>query len=460
MQDKRSKIVFILLFLISIITRGQDPSVIQNYIDAYKDIAIKEMQRTGVPASIKLAQGIHETMAGTSDLVLKSNNHFGIKCKNTWLGASVTHDDDLRGECFRKYSSALDSYRDHSDFLRSSPRYSFLFNLEPTDYKDWAHGLKKAGYATNPRYPQIIIKLIEDYHLQDYTLIAMGKMPVIENAIAKTSDIQVIQKPEEPEIMIPASIEETSKIEKTPKAEFLQKKDVLKAEGSLTKEDNYKIEETPKVIQSTKLVDRPTYPYGEFKINETRVIYARKGTSFLAIAQQYNIPLARIFEFNDIEKREVVNKDQLIYIQRKRKTGNNDFHIVQQGETLPDIAQSEAIRLESLREYNLLTVNMKPAVGEKLYLRSKAQTAPQLALKDNYSLYQGVSGSLAANNNGNGATDAKTLTGVLSITYTVQPKETIYAISKKYNVSIDDIVKWNQLSSNDLKMGQQLKIYK
>ncbi|MBK5272943.1 MAG: glucosaminidase domain-containing protein, partial [Bacteroidia bacterium] len=211
MQNKRSSFIIILLFL-SFMTRAQDPMVIEEYINTYKDLAIKEMQRTGVPASIKLAQGIHETMAGTSDLVLKSNNHFGIKCKNTWLGASVTHDDDLRGECFRKYSSAIDSYKDHSDFLKSSTRYSFLFNLEPTDYKDWAYGLKKAGYATNPKYPQIIIGLIEKYRLQDYTLIAMGKAPVFENAIAKTADLLNTQKQGDQAIIPAVKIEEVSNV--------------------------------------------------------------------------------------------------------------------------------------------------------------------------------------------------------------------------------------------------------
>ena len=133
----------------------------EQYIEQYKDIAISEMKRTGVPASITLAQGILETESGNGDLVKRSNNHFGIKCKNTWTGESVFHDDDANGECFRAYTNAEDSYRDHSDFLRSNKRYAFLFGFEATDYKNWARGLKKAGYATNPRYPDILIKNIE-----------------------------------------------------------------------------------------------------------------------------------------------------------------------------------------------------------------------------------------------------------------------------------------------------------
>src|SRR6476659_9551213 len=150
--------------------------VVIDYIDTYKAIAISEMKRTGVPASITLAQGIHETEAGTSELVRKSNNHFGIKCKDYWIGDKVYHDDDAKGECFRSYTRAFDSYMDHSDFLKNSTRYAFLFQLDPTDYEGWANGLRKAGYATNPKYASILINIISTYHLQDYTLIAMGKM--------------------------------------------------------------------------------------------------------------------------------------------------------------------------------------------------------------------------------------------------------------------------------------------
>ena len=404
-------------------SRAQDQAVIQNYISTYKDIAIAEMQRTGVPASIKLAQGIHETMAGTSILVVKSNNHFGIKCKETWKGESVTHDDDLRGECFRKYSSSAVSYRDHSDFLKGSPRYAQLFKLDPLDYSGWANGLKKAGYATNPRYPQIIIKLIEDYHLQDYTLIALGKGLLKEEILAET------------------------KVEKTEK-EFLPVVAVIKKEEPVKA-----FMSAPKTIARTK-----QYPAGEFKINETRVIYAKEGRPFFTLAQQYNIPLARIFEFNDLKESEMLAKDQLIYLQRKRKTGNNEFHIVKTGETLYDIAQEEAIRMESLLEYNQLQNSMKPAVGQQLYLQTKAPVRPGLAkeetIQDQIAFVKNENKMMTENaaDKGNKTEEA--------IFYTVQPKETIWAISKKYNVKIDDLAAWNQLSNYDLKTGQQLKIYK
>lgn len=137
------------------------------YIEQYASLAVKEMERTGIPASIKIAQGIHETNAGKSDLVLQSNNHFGIKCKSSWTGDKVYHNDDAEGECFRKYGDAKASYLDHSDYLKSQPRYAFLFEYDANDYASWAWGLKKAGYATNPIYAQTLIKYIEAYQLNE-----------------------------------------------------------------------------------------------------------------------------------------------------------------------------------------------------------------------------------------------------------------------------------------------------
>ena len=139
-----------------------------SYVEKYKDIAVSEMYRSGIPASITLAQGLLESGAGLSQLAVKSNNHFGIKCHNGWQGGRVYHDDDAKGECFRKYDDPEESYRDHSDFLRYRARYRFLFDYPVTDYKAWAFGLKKAGYATDPEYPTKLIKLIEDYELHQY----------------------------------------------------------------------------------------------------------------------------------------------------------------------------------------------------------------------------------------------------------------------------------------------------
>lgn len=332
--------------------KAQQSELVKSYIIQYKDLAIAEMQRTGVPAAIKLAQGINETMAGTSDLVLRSNNHFGIKCKSTWTGETVKHNDDERGECFRKYPSPENSYKDHSDFLRNNQRYAFLFELDPVDYAGWAWGLKKAGYATNPRYAMALIKTIEDYGLQHYTFIAMGKIPDKANELAITDNTQ-----EENKGIL------TTGVGSAPP--------VAKAEPA----------------PAEKPV--PEYPKGEFRINETKVIYVPKGSSYLAIAKEYDVDLSKIFEFNDIPRAEEVDRDRLIYLQRKRKTGNNEYHTVQPGETLHDIAQKQAIRLESLLELNWLKQGEVPAIGEQLSLHKKASTVPKLAINTNYSLMPG-----------------------------------------------------------------------
>jgi hypothetical protein len=160
-------IAFLLSSTYSALSQEAPNENIIKYIEQYAALAVKEMERTGVPASIKIAQGIHETNAGKSDLVLQSNNHFGIKCKSSWTGEKVYHNDDAEGECFRKYEDAKASYLDHSDYLKSQPRYSFLFEYDANDYAAWAWGLKKAGYATNPIYAQTLIKYIEAYQLNE-----------------------------------------------------------------------------------------------------------------------------------------------------------------------------------------------------------------------------------------------------------------------------------------------------
>jgi len=331
-MKKHKLLCIIALVLASNLMFGQSSETVRKYIDTYKNIAITEEIRTGVPASITLAQGIHETGAGTSELVLKSNNHFGIKCKSDWGGASVSHDDDAKGECFRKYDDPMDSYKDHSDFLKYRPYYSSLFNLDPIDYKAWAYGLKKAGYATNPKYAYILIKLIEDYDLQQYTLLAL-------NGKFENSDAIYANK-ERNETLSEANSNQP----------FVQK-------------------------AVAKTYD---YPAGVFKINETKVVFVKKGTAFLKVASDNDITLSHLFDFNDMKAIDISEADQLIYLQRKRKLGAEEYHVVQEGETIYDVAQLEGIRLESLLEYNLLKASMQPAVGEKLNLKWKVSQMPKL----------------------------------------------------------------------------------
>ena len=312
------------------------------YVNTYKLLAIAEMQRSGVPATITLAQGIHESEAGTSELVKQSNNHFGIKCKDEWKGQVVYHDDDARQECFRSYATAADSYRDHSDFLRRSNRYAFLFDLDPTDYEGWAYGLRKAGYATNIRYSQLLIKIIKDYNLQQYSLIGMGKI--------KPSDEVVLTMPGvAPVTAITADGGVPGNVGAGSTGSGATDVGVNGGAGGVQ----------PEVA----------YPEGQFQINKTKVIYAQSGVSLLSIATQYDVPLPRLLDFNDMKEEDVLVKGQLIFLQRKRRSGSIQFHVVREGESLYDISQAEGVRLQDVLEMNRLTPASRPAAGDKIYLQ-------------------------------------------------------------------------------------------
>ncbi len=302
------RLIFLFLVIITQtlgMLKAQHTNSIMEYIDSYKEIAIAEMKRTGVPASVKLAQGIHETAAGTSPLVMKSNNHFGIKCKTGWSGPSVKHDDDARNECFRKYESPADSYRDHSNFLKGSARYAPLFKLDPTDYEGWAWGLKKAGYATNPKYAQTIINLIEEYGLQQYTLIAMGQKP-LENEVTEEA------APE-------ATVSDEEGIISTASAKTAKAAEVVK----INEATDAPVAKTSTLNASTTVANKPTaqerYPAGIFRQNGRKAIFVQAGTPFLAIAQQYDVPLAKIFEYNDLAPIIEASGDQLIYLEKKAR---------------------------------------------------------------------------------------------------------------------------------------------
>ncbi|WPR72823.1 glucosaminidase domain-containing protein [Flavobacterium sp. NG2] len=167
---------------------GSTNEVVNSYVNQYKDVAMKNMKKYGIPASIILAQGILESGAGKSDLSQSANNHFGIKCHNDWLGESVRHDDDSSQECFRKYRNSAESYDDHANFLIGKSRYASLFDLSKDDYKGWARGLRKAGYATDPRYPEKLISYIERYDLAQYDAQVLGKKYVYSNSSNNSSN--------------------------------------------------------------------------------------------------------------------------------------------------------------------------------------------------------------------------------------------------------------------------------
>jgi len=318
------------------------------YVNTYKALAMEEEQRSGVPASITLAQGLHESEAGMSELVKNSNNHFGIKCKEDWKGAVFYHDDDSRQECFRSYATAADSYRDHSDFLRQGSRYAFLFKLDPTDYEEWAYGLKKAGYATNIRYSQILIRLIKDYNLQQYTLIAIGKMAASEEVVLGEPSGAKVPMPGRSSGVVVVGTGGTGSV------------DSAKRDAAIA---------GPEV----------SYPEGEFQINRTRVVYVQAGVSLLSVANRYEVSLGRLLEFNEMKEEDVLVKGQLIFLQRKRRAGSIEYHVVREEEGIYDIAQAEGIRLQDLLEMNQLASGEQPAIGERIYLQRSAPAKPRLA---------------------------------------------------------------------------------
>lgn len=409
---------FILFVFTTFVARAQKEQDILDYIATYKDLAIREEQRTGVPASIKLAQGIHETQAGKSDLVLRSNNHFGIKCKSTWTGDKVYHDDDARGECFRRYTRAEESYMDHSDFLKTNGRYAFLFRLDPTDYQGWAYGLRQAGYATNIRYSQILISLIKNYNLGDYTLIALGRMKETEHAIS------------------------------TPSTPALARNMPVAPLPNLKEELEY---------------EEPVYPSGEFFINGTKVIYAKENTAWLTLSEQYRTSKSRLWDFNDLEvDDDVLVTGQLVFLQRKRKVGAQEFHIVKKGENIYSICQAEGIRYESLLKLNHLNGELNPAVGERLSLQTPAAVKPLLVNETRQPVISNQGQTVAASVPPRPTEQVTQVQpqGPQFTMHTVEAKETLYSISKKFAVDIVKLVEWNKLDSSGLKVGQMLIVAK
>jgi hypothetical protein len=355
---KLNKTLLFAILLLSVQAFSQsDKERVDSYISQYKNLAIAEMVRTGVPASITLAQGILETAGGQSDLASEANNHFGIKCKNNWTGESMLHNDDAKNECFRKYPSVEDSYKDHSDFLKSRPNYAFLFKLDPTDFEGWAKGLKRSGYATNPNYAQLLIKLIVENNLQQYSLAVLHRQDSNDEMLASSNGVNQTNGTEN-------NTAESN--------ENAIQDEVIAQPVSI-------VQPTAKVVaQKTSTI--PEYPVNKiFTINDVKVIYAKAGTSLLALANYYNTALKKLIEYNDLEETEILSSNQLIFLEKKSKKGIKEIHIVEPNETLHDISQKEGMQLSVIMEYNNLKKGMQPALGERIYLKNSAPVSPKLA---------------------------------------------------------------------------------
>lgn len=435
---------------------AQDKMTQAEYINKYKDYAVIEMHRSGVPASITLAQGSLESSNGNSRLARKGNNHFGIKCKSTWKGKTIRADDDAPNECFRAYNSALESYRDHSDFLRNNWRYHNLFDLEITDYKGWAEGLRKAGYATNKKYHTILISIIERNKLYQYDI---APMPGEEN------------KPSIINNELPALYAEEGQTAKS-----------IAEANDLRAKHIYRFNELPqgaKINEGDIIYLKPKRRRGS--VNKHVV---KEGESMYQISQSYGIKLKHLYKKNRMLPGTQPAAGEVVYMQKKRSKEDQidtltakkiaeakaekekafvnpnkvekappivkeridvpEFHILKSGETIYQIAEKYHVFEEDIVNWNQLDPT-KLRVGQKIYLNEKsARIAARIVGTKEYKPKQSNDQKVES-------------TPSPKYTYhTVKSGETVYRICKNYEISADDLMKWNNMSSNTIKVGQKL----
>ncbi len=304
----------ILIFILNLSAVSQNPRY--EYIQKYQLLAIEEMNRSGIPASITMAQACLESADGNSELAKKSNNHFGIKCKSDWTGKKVYYDDDKKDECFRKYPTVEDSYIDHTNFLMKNVRYQSLFQLDPTDYVNWARGLKKAGYATAQNYDKKLIEIIENFQLHrlDYK-ISMDELAAYEQRRIGNHGV------------------------------------------------------------SNSLTINPYRKRDILIINGLKTVSVKKDDSYEIIAQEMGLNTWELYKFNDQPNGYVPQPNEVVYIQNKKRRApkNHLTHVVSQGETMHYIAQLNGIRLNPLLKRNNMKQGQQPVPGQIIHLRNKVR---------------------------------------------------------------------------------------
>lgn len=472
---------------------------IQAYINTYKDVAIEEMVRAGIPASITLAQGILESGCGKSPLSTKANNHFGIKCKEGWDGEKYYYDDDAPQECFRVYTNARESYSDHSDFLVTRARYADLFSLKTDDYKSWAHGLKAAGYATNPKYATLLITYIEDYGLYEYDKVGLAMREGKTEKYVATQTPATTPKEEkkhEPTTTATAAKTETVIVEDVPAPKEKRHHDVpsmaeIKKEQALEKDSARK----------------------EYTINGLRALKSNGKEDPFAVAYNYAIDYERVLAFNDMAQGDSFKDGEYIYLQNKKAFGAEAHYTVKAGETMRDVSQRHGIKLSSLLAKNGLQANDQVYAGQSVNLQANggtprsmtyaeflkqpvpapAQASAEPAKKPvvektistanvatvtiNTPKNEVVAATPApqattSNKPAATATVAKTTTqnisnapaktisqqSVATTKYQVQPKDTLYSIARRFNTTVDSLREINSLADNNLRIGQHLVV--
>ncbi len=305
---------FVIILYFSLVSSLQAQYTREEYIRKYQLLAIEEMGRSGIPASIKMGQAILESGNGNSQLSRNSNNHFGIKCKSNWKGGRVYHDDDEKNECFRAYKSVEESFLDHSNFLMGNPRYAFLFQLAPDDYKGWAKGLKEAGYATARHYDRTLIKIIEDHNLYN-----LDYKQALRPLAAYEGRQQVNQG------------------------------------------------------MSDRITINPFNSRKVFKLNNLDAVSAREGDTYEILAQAMGMEAWELYKYNDHAEGYRPQPNEVVYIEAKhrRPARNHEYHTASEGETMHFISQMYGIKLRPLYRRNRMSSGEHPHAGDVVYLRSR-----------------------------------------------------------------------------------------
>ncbi len=351
---KNFKLILLFFFLpILGFSQAYTQDDIHTYIATYKDLAIRKMYEYKIPASITLAQGILESACGTSRLATYGNNHFGIKC-HTWTGDTIRVDDDELQECFRKYDKVEDSYNDHSLFLTSRSRYDGLFELDLMDHKAWAKGLKAAGYATNPRYPDILISLIERFDLAQY-----------DQQYQELAKTDYFEKNRDQEIAKKVEVEKVEeKVEVAPVSE--KREEVKTDEVRLVNGRMLFMAHNPAQFKEENYPFTSRYVYIN---NKTLFVIAGANDSYKKIANDVQLSERNLLNYNDVINYKELTEGQVVYIEKKQKTNKAKTHkVTSEHETLEYIAQKYGIRLESLCKWNNLHVGAKLREGERVKL--------------------------------------------------------------------------------------------
>lgn len=435
----------------------------QRYIKKYREMAMEEMKLSGVPASITLAQGILESGNGNSYLAAKGNNHFGIKCRGDWTGEKIYFDDDEANECFRKYASVAESYRDHSEFLKVNTRYAFLFDLPSTDYKSWAKGLKDAGYATRSNYSELLIDLIEKHELYNYDSKEMLAELKNQNE----------------------SKENKSAAKPTKKSSFKYNNlsAVKASEGQSYQQiaDEYGIDlktllDYNDLDENTKLQDGQIV-YLKPKKSKAKDSYhiVREQDRLYTIAQDYGVKLDALYEYNMLKAGEEPAVGEIIYLKSMRKEPP-EIRVIK-----PKVKVEEPVLAgeEEKKEEEVADITVKPE-EEEIIVTSGGIEHKETGFEE----VPVTNGEIVSENEKESANVGEIVkeaevNPVITNSYItreskpevapinevgdiefhfVKKGETLYGISKKFNVKVDDLIRWNQLESNSISEGDTLVI--